>query len=111
MSLDVTERAKYLLVPCVVKNKTFFFFLLNIANSGNMHNRKTGWQAGHWHSDQLVPYSKGGKKQKSHENVMVHRKDSGNEFADLSFSLHCVTSSLSTLKQRDACFGPQLPKL
>ena len=52
-----------------------------------------------------------GKKQKSCENFMVCRKDSGNEFTDLSFNLHCVTSSLSTLKQRDACFGPQLPKL
>ena len=38
------------------------------------------------------------KKQKSYDNCTVHRKDSGNEFTDLSFSVRCVTSSLKTLK-------------
>lgn len=73
-----------------------------------MHAQKTHWQAGHWHSDQLAPHSKGGrkkrlgsrgvKKQKNYENCMVLREDSGNEFANLSFSLSYVTSSPCILK-------------
>lgn len=74
----------------LLRTKLFFFLLLDVANSGNMHTQKTCWQAGHWHSDQLVPHSKGGRSKRAMRTAWFTGKTQA--MSSLTSALVCVVS-------------------
>ena len=55
-----------------------------------MHTQKTCWQAGHWHSDQLVPHSKGGRSKRAMRTTWSTGKTQA--MSSLTSALVCVVS-------------------